>query len=191
MHVKVFIVTFYKHLLIVLCSQVPKSTSEWLQKAEDFEIMWNFPNCIGALDGKRILLEAPANSGSLFYDYKQQFSLVLLAVVDARYKFTYIDVGANGRQSDAGVYNKSTISDALERNTLNIPGPRKLPNSNLLTPFVVVADDAFALKTYMLKPYAGKVSDDIPSRIFNYRLNRARRIVENAFGILSSKWRVY
>ena len=91
-----------------------KSTNECSQKAKEFETLWNFPNCIGALDGKRVLLEAPCNSGSLYYDYKHQFSLVLLAVVDANYKFTHIDVGSNGRHSDAGVYANTSLSDALE-----------------------------------------------------------------------------
>ena len=100
---------------------------------------------MGALDGKRVILQAPYNSGSLFYDYKQRFSIVLLGLVDATYRFTYVDVGANGRQSDAGIYNNSNLSYALEHNIFNIPAPEVLPNSTAVAPYVVVADDAFAL----------------------------------------------
>lgn len=123
--------------------------------ASEFSEQWNFPNCAGALDGKRVLLQAPMNSGSLYYDYKQQFSVVLLALVDAHYRFLYIDVGANGRMSDAGVFSNSKLSGALENNDLKFPPASALPGTTTGAPFVVVADDAFPLKTYMLKPYPG------------------------------------
>ncbi len=70
-----------------------------------FENQWQFPNCIGALDGKHICITAPPKSGSLFYNYKGSFSINLLALVDANYKFTAIQVGDFGKNSDGDVYN--------------------------------------------------------------------------------------
>jgi len=122
--------------------------------------------------------------------HKQQFSTVLLALVDAKYRFLYVDVGAYGRQSDAGVYANSKLNDALEQNTRHVPPPEPLPGTNISAPYVVVADDAFPMKKYLLKPYPGRAYSDKESRIFNYRISRARRVVENAFGILGSRWRV-
>lgn len=102
---------------------------------------------------------------------------------------TYINVGAPGRESDGGVYCNCSLSHALENNTLHIPSARPLPGRENPTPFVVVADDAFALKPYLMKPFAFR-NQSIPERIYNYRLSRARRIIENVFGIISARFRV-
>ena len=83
--------------------------------------MWNYPNCIGALDGKHINLKCPPNSGSYFFNYKGLFSIVLLALEASNYMFRYVDVGCNGRVSDGGVYRNSTLSTALSVNPSNVP----------------------------------------------------------------------
>jgi hypothetical protein len=72
---------------------MPKTQEDWLTVAGDFERRWNFPNCIGALDGKHVVILPPGNSGSLYYNYKHFFDVVLLALVDANYKFLYLDIG--------------------------------------------------------------------------------------------------
>ena len=78
------------------------------------------------MDGKHILIRPPPNTGSYYYNYKHTFSIVLLAVVDANYKFLYVDVGCNGRVSD-GVFKNSNLSAALEHNTCAIPSHEPLP----------------------------------------------------------------
>ncbi|XP_030750675.1 putative nuclease HARBI1 [Sitophilus oryzae] len=169
--------------------QVPSSEQEWLQIARQFEEKWNFPQCIGALDGKHVAIKAPKHSGSLFYNYKGTHSIVLMALADANYKFLYINVGSMGRISDGGVFNTCSLATKLENNSLNIPKPRPLPGRNKAIPFVIVADDAFAMKPYIMKPYAFRNLHG-GQRVFNYRLSRARRIIENCFGIASARFRV-
>ncbi|XP_063904411.1 putative nuclease HARBI1 isoform X2 [Zophobas morio] len=168
---------------------IPDTEDEWKQVSRHFAEKWNFPNCLGAIDGKHINIKAPPNSGSLYFNYKQAHSIILMGLADANYKFLYINIGAPGRDSDGGVYMNCSLSQALENNTLNIPESTPLPGRKQPIPYVVVADDAFALKPYMLKPFAFK-SQSVPERIFNYRLSRARRIIENVFGIASARFRV-
>lgn len=171
--------------------QIPNSNEEWYTVAKDFEMKWQFPNCIGALDGKHVVMKQPPNSGSLYFNYKGTNSIVLLALVDANYKFLYIDVGCNGRISDGGVFTNCSLSRALENNLLNVPVGRQLgcTDSDEPVPFVIVADDAFALRSYLLKPFPF-TNQPAPNRIFNYRLSRARRVVENAFGLISARFRI-
>lgn len=168
---------------------MPSTTEEWSKIADDYWTKWNFPNCIGSLDGKHIAIRCPRNSGSLNFNYKHTFSVVLMALTDANYKFTYIDVGCKGRISDGGVYNRSSLHHAIENNQLNIPAPRCLPGSTVQTPFVILADDAFALKPYIMKPFNFR-GQNHAEHVFNYRLSRGRRMVESTFGIMASRFRL-
>lgn len=113
-----------------------------------------------------------------------------MAICDGDYKFIYVDVGCNGRISDGGVFRKSSFADALENGALHLPDPQPLSGRNMPIPYTIVADDAFALKENLMKPFAVR-NLSASQRIFNYRLSRARRCIENAFGILSSRFRVF
>lgn len=70
--------------------------------SKEFNEKWNFPNVLGCLDGKHVRVRCPNRSGSLFYNYKDYFSIVLMALVDANCKFIAVDIGSFGREGDAG-----------------------------------------------------------------------------------------
>ncbi|GFS50623.1 protein ALP1-like [Trichonephila clavipes] len=128
--------------------------------------------------------------GATYRNYKGFFSIVLLALVDANLKFLYVDVGTNGRVSDGGVWGKSKLRQAITNGDINIPEAAALPRSASKLPFVIVADDAFPLIPNIMKPYPGSnLSKEC--LVFNYRLSRARRVSENAFGILAARFRVF
>lgn len=168
------------------------SEEDWMRIAKEFWDIWNFPNCIGALDGKHVVIEAPPNSGSLYFNYKKTFSIVLLALVDAQYKFLVVDIGAYGKNSDGGILSNSNLGKALERNKLNIPNDQYLPDANEKLPLVIIGDEAFPLKKYLLRPYPGpQMYEDQKKKNFNDRLSRARKVVEDAFGQLTAKFRIY
>nr|XP_034194607.1 uncharacterized protein LOC117610879 [Osmia lignaria] len=170
--------------------KMPSTPNDWLAISQKFEELWNFPHWIGAMDGKHVVLQAPAYSGSDFYNYKSQFSIVLFALVDADYNFLYVDVGCQGRISDGGVFKTSELSKKIRRNSLGLPEKSVLPNRTKEIPYVFIGDEAFALTENLIKPFSGTYNKKSAERIFNYRLSRARRVVENVFGISSAVFRV-
>ena len=174
----------------------PPSEEDWKQIEHRFNTKWNFPNCIGSLDGKHIMMRCPPNSHSLFYNYKGLFSIVLMALVDADYHFIYIDVGNYGSNGDSGIFKNSALGEAFTGNLLNIPRPKRPPGypKGGALPHCIVADEAFPLRMDLMQPYPrGKKQNRLAydKSIFNYCLSRARRIVENAFGILAQRFRVF
>ncbi len=113
-----------------------------------------------------------------------------MAVVDASYKFIYVDVGGNGRASDGGVFQSCTLRHALEQHLASIPLSSNLRGTDVLMSYHLLGDDAFPLCDYIMKPFPFRNMTP-QQRIFNYRLSRCRRTVENAFGIMTSKFRVF
>uniref|UniRef100_A0AAG5D173 DDE Tnp4 domain-containing protein n=1 Tax=Anopheles atroparvus TaxID=41427 RepID=A0AAG5D173_ANOAO len=172
--------------------QVPSTREEWLRVSDNFEAKWNFPHAIGAIDGKHVRIQAPKNSGSHYFNYKNFFNIVLMAIVDADYNFLYADVGCQGRMSDGGVWRHTKLYEKFENNNLNIPEPAvlRVPYS-IEVPYMLLGDKAFAFTPYCIRPFSGTHPTGSPQREFNYRHSRARRTVENAFGILNSVFRVF
>ena len=168
----------------------PSDAAQWKRISEGFEKKWNFPHCVGAIDGKHVVMQAPARSGSTYFNYKSTHSIVLLAICDADYCFTLIDVGDAGRHSDGGVLNNSVFGQAMEKGELSLPEDSIIPGICVPVPYLFVGDTAFPLKTYMFRPYPGRFLPENKS-IFNYRLSRARRTIENTFGIMVLKFRIF
>jgi DDE superfamily endonuclease len=118
-------------------------------------------------------------------------------------------VGSNGKISDATIWEKCKLKESILNGTLNLPPPAALPFTDVLVPYHILGDDIFPLTTYLMKPYPRQRDlVDMPRRISDFRLNhilfsifvtftiffrmsRARRIVENAFGILVHRFEVF
>lgn len=169
---------------------MPTTEEEWRYIAENYEAQWNFPHCLGAIDGRHCILQAPIHSGSDYFNYQSNFSIVLLGVADPNYCFLFADVGCQGRISDGGVLKNSMFWKKLQNNELHLPPDDILPNGDVKVPYVFVGDDAFSLSEHLMKGYPVEQKKGSKKRIFNYRLSRARRIVENVFGIMSAVFRV-
>ncbi|XP_071581058.1 putative nuclease HARBI1 [Temnothorax nylanderi] len=170
---------------------IDDSPESWQEIANEFQRLWNYPNCIGCIDGKHVTLQAPANSGSTHFNYKGHHSINLLAISDAKYCFAMVDIGAEGRHSDGGVFKNSEIGKRFEEGTFKLPNMKPIEIDGPALPYVLLADEAFSLTTYMMRPYPRSDKLDLRKKVFNYRLSRARRVVESAFGILAARWRIY
>lgn len=107
--------------LLKVYLKAPGSANEWLNVANEFDKNWNFPNCLGAIDGKHVTIECPRNAGSAFYNYKNVHILTLLAVSDANYRFTLVDIGGYGRDNDTTLLEESQFGKAFENNELRLP----------------------------------------------------------------------
>lgn len=145
---------------------------------------------MGAVDGKHINIVPPSNSGSFYWNYKGRHSIVLMAIANANYEFIMCDCGTNGRVSDGGVIENTRFYDRLINGDLQVPNSSKTEKSIERLPYVFVGDEAFALREDFLKPFSQKELNK-EKRVFNYRLSRARRIIENVFGILVARFRIF
>ncbi|KYQ53565.1 Putative nuclease HARBI1, partial [Trachymyrmex zeteki] len=167
------------------------SQQDWIKIEDEFFKKWNFPHCIGAIDGKHVVIQVYLLDRSTFYNFKGQHSIVLLAVVSASYKFLMVDIGAQGRHNDGRIFKESNMGQRFHNKQMDLPPPCPLSNfRNIPIPYMLVGDAAFQLTEYMLRPYPVNQLNR-SRRIFNYRLSRARRISENAFSFLVNIWRIY
>lgn len=161
---------------------------DWIKIAKDFNEIWIFSNCIGAIDGKHISIICLPGAGSEYYNYKGYHSIVLQAVVDAHVKFVIID--DYGRSSDSEIFKESLFGKKLINNKFNLPTPKQIDqNINEDFPFVFVGDEAYPLLPNLMRPFP-RIQLTNEKRIYNYRLSRARRIVECAFGIMVKRFNV-
>ena len=162
---------------------------DWKKIEERFRNRWNVPYAVSALDGKHIAIKKPKKSGSEYFNYKGYFSLVLLALVDANYKFLWVNTWASGSSSDAQIFNCSKLKGRIENGTLGLPPPEPLGPGGPDLHYFLLGDDAFALMPWLVKPYS-RHQLTREERIANYRISRGRRMVENSFGILVKQFRV-
>ena len=149
------------------------------------------PHVLGAIDGKHIRIQCPSFTGTQYYNYKGFFSLVLMAICDANYCFTMFDVGQFGSNNDSGVLANSDMGTGFEFDQFHVP-KKSLVNEEIgMLPYFLVGDEIFPLKSWLMRPYPGTDLSCEKKKIYNYRQSRARRVIENTFGILSTSWRIF
>ncbi|CAB3236794.1 unnamed protein product [Arctia plantaginis] len=131
-----------QHVMTIVSYLV--NANEWKAIGADFEKRWNFPNCLGAVDGKHIKIKPPPGSGSYFFNYKHFHSQVLMAIANVNYELIYFHFGTNDRVSDGGAIINTDFYQKLINGTLSLPQPGSV--NGITLPYVFVGDEAFALR---------------------------------------------
>ena len=167
----------------------PTEAENWRAVEQKFRNRWNVPHAVGALDDKHIAIKKPKKKGSEYFNYKGYFSLVLLALVDAEYKFLWVNVRSSGPSSDAQIFNRSKVKRRIEKGFLGLPPPESLEPGGPNLHYFLLGDNALNLIPWLVKPHSRRQPTREKS-IANYRISRGRRVVKTAFGILVSRFRV-
>ncbi|PIK40731.1 putative nuclease HARBI1 [Apostichopus japonicus] len=160
---------------------------EVVEIVKGFENRWGFPQCVGAIDGSHIPIISPTDHPADYYNRKGFHSIVLQAVVDFRYRFIDVNVGWPGQVHDARILSNSCIFRKAEAGTLLPNLCRTIQGQEV--PIVILGDPAYPLLPWLMKGFSdtGRLTEG--QKLFNYRLSRARMVVENAFGRLKGRWR--
>ena len=90
------------------------------QNQHRLQVAMELPKLCGAIDGKHIANRSPPNPGSLYYNYKNNFSIVLMVAVDAGYRFIVVDVGNYDSNSDTGIFKHSHFGQKFLLNELGL-----------------------------------------------------------------------
>ncbi|XP_048514050.1 uncharacterized protein LOC125501700 [Athalia rosae] len=110
-----------------------------------------------------------------------------MALCDSKYRCRLVDVGAQGRSSDGEIGSNSEIGRNMSRGKMRIPPEDNVGSKHVLSPYVFVVNEAFELSEFMMRPCTGRGGLLKEKAVFNYRLSRARRLIENSFAILAAQ----
>ena len=162
----------------------PHTKGEYLKISQEFEENWNMPHTIGCIDGKHICIVCSKLTGTQYYNYKGFVSIVLMAVCDVKYCFTMIDLGQYGSNNDSGILASSVMGEMFD----NVSKIYQSSDQDL--PYFLLGDEIFPFKDWLMRPFLGAGATE-EEKIYNYRHSSARRCIENAFGILAQRWRIF
>ena len=168
----------------------PKTEEEFKECMITFDEEWQFPCCFGAVDGCHLPIKCP--DGGLeackeYHNFKNFYSIVLIAIVDAKYRFIWASCGFPGNNHDSVIFQSTNLYEQVTEHSL-IPAMAKEQDGTDIPP-LIIADSAFPLSTWIMKPYGNAVLTQ-EERYFNYRLSRARMVTEGAYGRLKGRWRI-
>lgn len=168
----------------------PKSENDFRQSMEAFGKEWQFPYAFAAADGSHLPIKCPpggAQAMKQYFNFKGFYSIVLMALVDAQYRFVWVSVGAPGNTHDSTLLQSTNLWSRIVEGEV-IPSVAQFVEEVEIPP-LILGDGAFPLRTFMMKPHGDAILPG-DKRYFNFRHSRARLVTEGAFGRLKSRFRV-
>ena len=168
----------------------PKNEQQLKEKMLDMEELWQFPCCWAAMDGCHIPLKCP--DGGLaackeYHNFKNFYSIVLMGLVDAKYRFIWGSCAFPGNSHDSIILQSTQLWTDISEGEAIPPITKDLDGTKV--PPLILGDSAFPFKTWLTKPFTNAVLTP-QQHYFNNRLSRARMITECAYGQLKGRWRV-
>ena len=168
----------------------PEGEAHYKETMLNMEELWQFPCAWAAVEGCHLPLKCPASgaeSRKEYHNFKNFYSIVLMAMVDANYKFIWASCSYPGNSHDSIIFQSTELwRDITEKEIVSQIG--KDVNGTIVPP-LILGDSAFPFRTWLMKPFTNAVLSP-QQRYFNYRLSRARMIIEGAYGQLKGRWRV-
>lgn len=171
-------------------SLFPSTEKEMKEKIIDMEEMWQFPVCWAAVDGCHIPIKCPdggCEAAKEYHNFKNFYSIVLMGLVDAKYRFVWASAGFPGNSHDSIIFQSTHLWKDITDNNV-IPLISKQIEGVEVGP-LIVADSAFPCTHWMMKPFTSAILTPDETN-FNYRLSRARLVTECAYGQLKGRFRV-
>lgn len=168
----------------------PRSKEDFKANMESFGEEWQFPYAFAATDGSHLPIKCPdggAQAMKQYFNFKGFYSIVLMALVDAKYRFIWASVGAPGNTHDSTLIQSTKLWSEIVAGKI-IPNLVQEVESVEIPP-LVLGDGAFPLRSWIMKPHGDAVLPE-DKRYFNFRHSRARLVTEGAFGRLKSRFRV-
>ena len=167
----------------------PSNEQEILDLIVDMEELWQFPYAFGAIDGTHISIKCPfggAEAKKEYYNFKIFYSIVVMSMVDAKCRFLWASAGFPGNTHDATIFKATAMYEHLSNN-MNVQMGQTVDDVNVQPQ--ILGDSAFPHTTWLQKPFSNANLTE-QQQYFNYRLSRARMIVECAYGQLKGRWRI-
>ena len=168
----------------------PRNEEEFREKILDMEELRQFPCSWAAIDGCHIPLKCPTGglqANKEYHNFKNFYSIVLMGMVDARRRFVWASCGFPGNSHDSIIFQSTSLWS-------KITGGQTIPDivkdvEGVKVPPLMLGDSAFPIQSWLMKPYTSAVLTPL-QQYFNYRLSRARMVIEEAYGELKGRWRV-
>ena len=154
---------------------------------DGFKQTLGVPQCAGSIDGSHVPVTPPAMNPTDYYNRKGWYSMLVQAVVDHKLLFRNLCVGWPGSVHDARVLANSSVYKKISNGQLLV-GNTVQVQQHPLRPFIF-GDSAYPLLPWLMKPFSFSSSLSLEQKLFNYRISRARVVVEIAFGRLKGRWR--
>ena len=157
------------------------------ENVRNFREDHGFPQCAGAVDGTHIPIVSPTECPADYYNRKGWHSIILQGTVDHARRFIDVYVGWPGRVHDARVFANSSLYQRGQTNSLLSSQPKSIAGRDI--PLVILGDPAYPLLTWLMKAFPNNGHLSQQQKTFNYRLSRARVVVEHCYGRLKGRWR--